>query len=328
MLIVNAQRTKLTELSWLLDVSESCQPITELRPIGVRYGTVHSGPAVPHPERHPYCEFGTTLQGEVVEFVEREQAKRLPGDLFLAGPGVPHWAQITQYPHQFITIYFLPSVLIEQGPEQDGARMLRRFTAPQALKERLVRPPTDLQQLLLRGFEEIAMEFEHPRFGTEMRLRTILVEMLVRLLRWEQEQVKEVPEGEANVDWQNLSRAMHYLRTHFTESVYARDVASAAGVCQSRLKVMFREALGISWVHFLQGYRVERAAALLNDPRYRVIEAAMAVGFESLSHFNATFRTFMGVSPTTYVKRVRKQGARKETADTLAGTSAADKSQK
>ncbi len=49
---------------------------------------------------------------------------------------------------------------------------------------------------------------------------------------------------------------------------------------------------------------LHRAAALLSESTYNVTEAALTVGFESLSHFNATFRSFMGVSPKHYVRRV------------------------
>ncbi|MCL5098552.1 MAG: AraC family transcriptional regulator [Candidatus Omnitrophica bacterium] len=305
--MVKAQRTNLTELGWLSDLCESRQPLDELRPIWVRDGIVDSGPAIPHPEHHPYCEFGTHMEGEELLFVEGEQSRRQPGDLLLAGPGVPHWAKITRYPVQFVTIYFLPSVLIALRPEQDGARMLRRFTAPQTLSGRLVRPPPDLRRKFVRDFKEMVVEFERQQFGTEVRLRMILVEMLVRLLRWEQSQVHNPMETEVDVDWQILSRVLQYLRTRYAESIYARDVAAAAGVCESRLEAMFRKALGISWVHFLRSYRIERAAALLNDPHYRVIDAAMAVGFESLSNFNITFRNIMSLSPTAYQKKVRQQ---------------------
>ena len=310
--MVEAQRTTATELAWLTEVSESRQPLNEIRPIWVRHGTVHSGPSIPHPEQHPYCEFGTHLEGNLLLFVEGEQTRRVPGDLFLIGPGVPHWSKSTQYPVRFITIYFLPSLLIEQGPEQDGARMLRRFMAPQTLSRRLVRPPAELLPHFSRGFEEMAAEFENPRIGREMRLRAILVDMLVRLLRWEESEVENPADTGTKTDWQVLSRALHYLRSHFTETVYARDVTAAAGVCQSRLEEMFREALGISWVHFLQSYRIARAAALLSDPRYRVIEVAMAVGFENLSHFNASFLSFMRVSPTAYQKGLLQQSSKTE----------------
>src|SRR5438105_2767150 len=102
---VKSVSTKLPELSWLSEVAESRQPLSESCPIWVRHGTISSGPTIPHPERHPYCEFGIGLTGEGIAFVEREKSARLPGDLFLAGPGVPHWAKVVSYPVKFVVVY-------------------------------------------------------------------------------------------------------------------------------------------------------------------------------------------------------------------------------
>jgi AraC-like DNA-binding protein len=79
-------------------------------------------------------------------------------------------------------------------------------------------------------------------------------------------------------------------------------MARAVGLSESRLKHVFQKALGISWVKYLQGYRIHRAAALLNEGKHNVTEAALSVGFDSLSHFNITFRSFMGKSPKYYLR--------------------------
>jgi AraC-like DNA-binding protein len=302
---IRPEPTKVTELSWLSEVSESGQSLSELCPIAVRHGIIHSGPPVPHPERHPYCEFGTTLQGRVISFVEREQARRLPGDLLLAGPGIPHWATITQYPFEFITVYFLPSVLIEFGPESDGPKILSRFTANQPLAERLVRPPDAVCERILNVFQQIILESAQKRFGQEIRFRTLLLEALVELLRWEQQCGKCFAEPSWAYAWDPLNKALRYLRENFAQPIYAREVARAAGVSESRLKVLCQSALGMSWVKYLQGYRIHRAAALLCQAGSSITEAALTAGFESISHFNATFRSYMGVSPTIYQKANR-----------------------
>lgn len=312
--LIKAKPTKLTELSWLLEVTESRQPLRELCPVWVRHGIIRSGPPVPHPERHPYCEFGTTMEGVVVSFVEREQAERRPGDLFLAGPGVPHWAMITEYPFRFITVYFLPNLLIELGPEGDGSKILRRFTAPQPLAARLVRPPAPLCNRILQSFEEMVLEFERNRFGREIRLRTLLLEQLLALLRWEQDAGRHIDDTKLEFDWKPINKSLQYLREHYSEPIYTRDVARAAGVSETRLKVLFHNVLGMSWVRYLQGYRIHRAAALLSEAGSSVTEVALATGFDSLSHFTITFRSFLGVCPTVYRKGGQaKQAAAKST---------------
>lgn len=301
---MKVQQTKPTELAWLLDVTDSRQPLSELCPVWVRHGIIHSGPPVPHPEQHPYCEFGTTLEGVVISYVEQEQAKRLPGDMFLAGPGVPHWASIANYPLHFVTVYFLPSVLTEMGPERDGPRVLRRFTRRQSLAQRLLRPPPELRARLFTLFETLVDEFEGNRFGRELRLRTLLVEQLVALLRWEQSRGLHALGNEPDFEWRPIAKALQYLREHFTEPIYAHHVARAAGVSPSCLRAHFRKAIGMSWVRYLQSCRIHRVTVLLNHPGARVTEAALAAGFDSLSHFNAAFRSFMGVAPTAYQRRI------------------------
>ncbi|MCL5098317.1 MAG: AraC family transcriptional regulator [Candidatus Omnitrophica bacterium] len=299
---VRAQRTTLGELTWLLDASESRQPLTELSPILVRYGIVHSGPPVPHPEYHPYCEFGTNIEGEVESLVEGEKAIKLPGDLFLAGPMVPHWARITRYPLRFITVYFLPSVLIELGPESDGPQILYRFTAQQSLNDRLVRLPPILRRQFKNGFEKIVAVYEQEKFGREIELRTLLMGLLVQLLRWEQKIGRKVKETRL-INWKSVSKSLQYLRENFREPIYAADLARIAGVSESRLRLLFKHALGVNWSKYLQAYRIHRAALLLSQSGGNVYDAALEVGFESWSHFHAAFRSIMGVTPSDYVKQ-------------------------
>src|SRR5947208_651982 len=300
---VKTQPTNLSDLSWLSEVKESKQPLTAQFPIWVRHGVVHSGPTIPHPERHPYCEFSTVMEGAVIAFVGRENARRWAGDYFLAGTGLPHWFRGKSYPVRFAAIYFLPSVLIEMGATSDGMRIMRRFTARQSLSERIIRPPAALARRLKSGFEEIIAEFDRRPFGYEVRLRTLLMEMLVHLVRWEAAAGKKVGQSSSTASWRHIESALHFLRERFAEDVYARDLATAAGVSESRLKTLFHDVLGMPWSRYLQGYRIHRAAALLSEPGHTILEAAMAVGFESLSHFNATFRSVMGVSPSLYAKR-------------------------
>lgn len=307
------------ELSWLSEVSESRQLLSEFSPIYVRSGIVHSGPPVPHPEFHPYCEIGTGLEGKVTSFVEQERAERTPGDLLLLGPGVPHWATVERYPIRFITVYFLPSAIIDLGPDSDGPKILRRFTQPQSLAERLVQPPPRLRQLLVDRLEEMAKEFERKDFGRELRLRISLMQLLLDLFQWEEKAGRSLVGDGPEFDWKPINKALRYLREHFSEPVYSRDVARAAGVSQSRLRVLFHAAIGMPWVNYLRGLRVHRAAAYLCEGKLSITEVALAAGFESQSHFNVTFRSLMRVSPTAYQQMHKSSQQRQENAEKLPG---------
>jgi AraC-like DNA-binding protein len=291
------------ELAWLLDVTESRQPLNEASPIWVRGATVTDADSNPPPERHPYCEINIVLQGDAgYSMIEKEKVLRGPGELLLLGPGIPHCGRIRNFPMSFITIYFLPWVLIEMGPENDGVRILRRFTTHQPAAQRVVHLPPEFRTYFQSRFEEIYNEFSQQGFGREVRLRTLLMDILVLVVRWEQSLGRNIGGKELEIDWLPILKALKYLRENYTEPIYAKNMARAVGLSESRLKYIFHKALGISWVKYLQGYRIHRAAALLNEGNHNVTEAAMAVGFDSLSHFNVTFRSFTGASPKNYWK--------------------------
>jgi AraC-like DNA-binding protein len=190
-------------------------------------------------------------------------------------------------------------------PGEDGVRMLRRFTAKQPLGERLVFPPPSLRRGLAERFHSMELECQRHLFGREVKLRANLLELIVDLVRWEQRSGRPRPTAKAITTWQPLDLALQYLRTHYAEPIYASDLAQAAGVSKSRLKDQFHQGLGMPWSRYLQCYRVHMAAAMLNEPHRQVTETAFAVGFESLSHFNTTFRAIMGVSPGAYAKRTK-----------------------
>ena len=295
--------TQLTDLSWLAEVREFAPPLAPEAPIWMREILATCGAAIARGERHPCCEISFVLRGEGVEFIQGEEARFAPGDLLMIGPGVPHWVQIDGYPHQALTIFFLPGILLELGPLGDGAVLLRRFTQRQRIGQRLLRLPERYQSQFQSKMRQMWADFQHRPLGWEMRLRASLTELLVAVVAWEQAQGESVRSDEFHEDWLKLERALAYIRRHFAEPIYATDLAHATALSETRLKILFDHTLGIPWTRFLQGYRVRQAATLLCLQGRSVTEVALSAGFESLSHFVRVFRKFTGIPPSDYARQ-------------------------
>jgi len=62
----------------------------------------------------------------------------------------------------------------------------------------------------------------------------------------------------------------------------------------------FRKATGLSFTEFVSRTRIEKAKNLLLNPNLHITEIAYAIGFQSLTQFNRTFKKIMGQSPTDY----------------------------
>lgn len=290
-------------LTWLAEAEESRLPLTEQQPIWVRRAEYEPISRMLRPAYHPYCEACLYLRGSVRQHAGRYQFAARSGDIFLSGPGLPHTGLVNEH-LTAIVVYFLPAVLLKLDPQGDGARILHRFIVQPTKASIHFRPPPASFQRLVPLFEEMLREFESPRFGSKIKLEGLLAQALVEIARAQpQPKSDEILTAEP---WPLIERALQYLRDHYTDRIYAEQVAAAAGISQSQLRRLFQKTLGTSWVHYLQEYRIHRAAALLFDPARSVTETAFAVGFEDLGHFITVFRKLMGVSPSQYIKKLAR----------------------
>jgi AraC-like DNA-binding protein len=66
------------------------------------------------------------------------------------------------------------------------------------------------------------------------------------------------------------------------------------------LSRIFSREVGLTIPQYLRNLRMERAAELLRTGRYNVTEAAIEVGYSSLSHFSKAFCETIGCCPVLY----------------------------
>jgi AraC-like DNA-binding protein len=304
----------LSGSAWLEDVREVRLPIDLNHPLRVRDKRECQGerlpwPSVPFPERHPYCEFNFLMEGWGEQFIGSEKVRRDSGDLVLMGPGIPHFGTSSVPTMRVIVVHFLPILLIEMGPNGDGACMLARFTGNQSISQRVVRPPKKLRDFFAGQFEDMAKEFASRELGSELAVRARLMDTLVSLMRWEASVGHAPPPVADSSNWMQIEKVLQFIGQHYAEPLYIETIAAAVGLGPTRLHALFRDAFGMSCLQYLRAYRISHAASLLCLPDARVTEIAFAVGFESLSHFNASFRHFQGMSPRDYIRIQRTTSA-------------------
>jgi AraC-like DNA-binding protein len=63
---------------------------------------------------------------------------------------------------------------------------------------------------------------------------------------------------------------------------------------------VFRKATGLTFTEYLTQVRVTKAKNLLQNPHTRIAEVAFESGFQSITHFNRSFRKLEGRSPKQY----------------------------
>ncbi len=97
-----------------------------------------------------------------------------------------------------------------------------------------------------------------------------------------------------------VERARAYLDAHFDEPLDLTALAEHVGCSTHYLSRTFSEATGKTISQYLREIRIERAARLIASGRCNVSEAAVEVGYQSLSHFSKAFLKEKGCLPSRF----------------------------
>ncbi len=87
----------------------------------------------------------------------------------------------------------------------------------------------------------------------------------------------------------------------YADKISIESLAEELQVSASYLSRKFKNATGLTYLDFLNQYRVREAIKLLETGRYKVYEVSDMTGFSDYKHFNAVFRRYTNQSPSEFM---------------------------
>ena len=97
-----------------------------------------------------------------------------------------------------------------------------------------------------------------------------------------------------------LYAIFNFVESSFDKSCTLDDLSIATRYNGAYLSRYFSEATGISFISYVNRYRIGRACYMLKNSSKDILECAYECGYKSLRSFNRNFKLYMGVSPTEY----------------------------
>lgn len=102
-----------------------------------------------------------------------------------------------------------------------------------------------------------------------------------------------------------VTRSLEFMIEQFNEKITIEQAAQNACVSSPHLSFLFRKHLGTSFKKLLLELRIEYSKKLLlNQPSMQITQISHETGFHDLSHFEKTFRKFVGVKPSHFRRNI------------------------
>ena len=101
-------------------------------------------------------------------------------------------------------------------------------------------------------------------------------------------------------DLERTKLILSYIDENYKEAISITDIASYCGFSESHFMRFFKNTMGVSFVTYLNDFRLNVAARLLSTNDESVLSVAENCGFFNLSYFNRMFKKKYGVTPSRY----------------------------
>jgi AraC family transcriptional regulator len=217
----------------------------------------------------------------------------------LAGPYAESYGSTTSVICPPRVLRYLPPEQNHSNVFDEGTHCLIVEVEPEALKRveehsKALERPGEIQGIASTWLaQRLYHEFRQGDGLALVSLEGILLEMLAEGARHSgADRVAVIPR------WLHIAR--EFLEANFLRQVSLAEIAAAAGVHRVHLSREFRRYFSTTVGEFLRRKRIQHACQLVSTTDTPLAEIAMTCGFSDQSHFSATFRRQVGLTPARY----------------------------
>lgn len=99
---------------------------------------------------------------------------------------------------------------------------------------------------------------------------------------------------------QLVKKVLNYIHTNYAGNIYIKELASEANMNTEYFCRFFKSVTGKTPVSYINHYRIEQAAKLLQTGSEKIMEVCFNVGFTNFSYFIKKFKEYKNCTPSEY----------------------------
>lgn len=113
-------------------------------------------------------------------------------------------------------------------------------------------------------------------------------------------------ENKLNIKIRYLQMA-DYIKKNFEKQITLDILENEFNISKYEISRNFKKHMGTSFIDYLNTIRVEQAKSLITNCDKNLTDIAFSVGFESLTHFERTFKKITQLNPSQFSSIYRKK---------------------
>lgn len=253
---------------------------------------------------HEELEFLVVTEGSANFSIDAQSFRVTAGELVFVNSNRLHSATVADGgPFGFFAVVFSPALLGSYGND----RIQQKYIDP-VLNEEIpfpvhIRPQEAWEKQILSILAEIKTLYLQKGTAYELQVKIRLYDIWC-LLYSHAECAAKPSGGTSDYRVTRIKSILEYIQERYSRQITLSELSGAFSMSEGQFCRFFKSMVKMSAVSYVNYYRINASTALLLKTDREIGEIACAVGFNSISYYNKTFRKFMHLSPSEF----RKQG--------------------
>ncbi|HLH34644.1 MAG TPA: AraC family transcriptional regulator [Alloacidobacterium sp.] len=256
--------------------------------------------------RHGYFEVLFLCSGSANCHIQDRLLPFNEGDLAIIGSTLYHRIESQSSSPLTIAALFFEPDLIRCDGASDSVHYLMPFLLQDENFPHVIPGesgvPRQVLDLMLRIRSEMPATSARARLAVKTYLKMLLM-LLVNQYTPYAGTVETYQRQQQNIE--RLRPLFRYLGDNCADSIQVRQAARICGMSESHFMSLFKHVTGLSFVTYLNHFRIEQAQCLLIKTDDSMSTISQQVGFCDQSYFGTVFRRIVGMTPATYRRRMR-----------------------
>jgi AraC-like DNA-binding protein len=262
---------------------------------------------------HEYFEVLYLCSGSAICHVQGRTFAFEEGDLLVLKSTLQNTIEWrTSPPGRMVALLFDPDLIRCDGAG-DGAEYLAPFLLQDSDFPHVVTAktgvPRDVLEFMLRIRSELPTSSPTARLAVRTYLKTLLM-LLVNHYSRHTGTVQIYHHQQRAVE--RLRPVLQRIDENCGSAIQVGDAARMCGMSETQFMSAFKHVTGVSFMKYLNQYRIQRAQDLLVTTDRSIADISLDIGYCDQSYFSAVFRKLAGTTPAAYRRRYCRQEALEE----------------
>ena len=253
---------------------------------------------------HDELELLILTEGSALFQIETTNYELLKGQaVFINGGEIHAGFPLNKSPWGFYAVVFNPTLMMGASYDSIRSKYMEPLLKRQLLHPRLITANTQWERQILDCLNEMIRLFTAKQFTYELLVKARLYEILSLILQSSEPRVQDREFSSHQYGTERLKKALSYIQAHFNRRISLTELAMEANMSEGHFCRFFKQMVNKTPVDYINSFKINKAARMLEDSDIKIIDAAMEVGFDNFSYFISIFKHYMNCTPSEYRKK-------------------------